>query len=73
MIMTISQMEQILAAGGSVVVQSSTFTLPQLTQMANAAGASAGTVTFKGLSDLTAKQLARLATIAPGHVVFDFT
>lgn len=75
MILTIEQLTRILAAGGGLTLDASTFTLNQLRQLAVAAeaGATKSSLTLHNVSGLTAEQFAGLATLAPGQIEFDLT
>jgi hypothetical protein len=73
MILTSEQLQQVVSAGGGLVIDGSTMTLSQLRQVVSTASINKATITVKRTSGLTAAQLAELAALAPGLVVFDLT
>jgi hypothetical protein len=73
MILTIAQLQQIAAAGGGLILETSRYTYKQMTEIVLAAAAGNTPVTLRGVAGLTADQLRQLATKAPGLIVFDFT
>ncbi len=73
MILTHEQIQQIVSAGGGLVVDASTLTFSQLREIAAAAQTGKAPITIKSLAALTAAQLTELAGLAPGLVVFDLT
>jgi hypothetical protein len=71
MILTIAQLKQIAAAGGELVLETSRYTYPQMTDIVLAAAAGSARVTLRGVARLTAEQLRTLAARAPGLITFD--
>jgi hypothetical protein len=73
MILTIEQLKRVAAAGGGFVLDASGFTFNQIRDISAAAAAGKARLTLRNLSGMTAGQLAELAAIAPGLLVFDLT
>jgi hypothetical protein len=71
MILSIDQHKHVLRAGGGFVLDSTNYTFVQLKDMAAAAKTGNATMTVKNVSGFTADQLAELAALAPGLIVFD--
>jgi hypothetical protein len=73
MILTIEQLRRIIAAGGGLVLNAPDYTFGQLEEFAQTTQTASrrGSLTLKGVSGLTAEQLADLAALAPGQIVFD--
>lgn len=73
MILTIPQIRQIIAAGGSLNVDGSAFTLAQLTQIAEAAATVNVRIEITNIGNLTWENMREVASLAPGKIVFDLT
>jgi seryl-tRNA(Sec) selenium transferase len=71
--MTRLQIERIIAAGGGIVVDAGSLTTVQIRDLAAVAKNAKATITLKNIGLVTAEQLAEIAAIAPGFVVFDLT
>jgi hypothetical protein len=73
LIITSEQFKHILAAGGGFVIDASTMTFNQIKEIAPAANANKAGITLKNVSGMTSGQLAEIAALAPGLIVFDLT
>lgn len=73
MIITIEQYKEIIAAGGSIVLDSPSLTLKQISELATAANTAKVRITLKNVSALSAAHLKQLATLAPGYITIDLT
>jgi hypothetical protein len=73
MIITSEQLKQIAGAGGSLVLDASTWTFNQLREIITAAAAGNAQITLHKLSGLTAAELRELAMLAPRLITFDLT
>jgi hypothetical protein len=73
MILSSEQLRQVVSAGAGLVIDGTTLTLIQLRQVVSAAPIGKASVTVKNVSGFTATQLAEVAALAPGLVVFDLT
>jgi hypothetical protein len=73
MILTIPQIRQIIAAGGSLDVDGSAFTLAQLKQIAEAAATVNVRIKIRNIGNLTWENLKEIASLAPDKIVFDLT
>jgi len=71
MVLTIEQLEKILASGGGLRVSASSYSVSQLTRLASAAASGHAALQLIETAALTAAQLTLLAEAAPGHIVFD--
>ena len=73
MLITNSQIEKIVAAGGGVILDASSMTLNQIKGIVAAANANGARITLKNVAALTAAQLEELAGLAPALLTFDLT
>ncbi len=71
MIMTVSQIKEILTAGGSLVIDASGMILTDLKQLAETAATSNAKLTIKNVSALTHEHLKLIASLAPGLITLD--
>lgn len=71
MIKPLSQLKDVLAAGGNMVIDASTWTMSDLTQLAAEAKNANVELTIKSSGGLTSEQLKQLATAAPGLITFE--
>ncbi|MEO8147439.1 MAG: hypothetical protein ABI723_07370 [Bacteroidia bacterium] len=73
MILTSSQIKQLIASGGSLVIDGSFMTLNQLKQFATDITKSTATITIKNIGNITPAHLKQIAAIAPGQIIFDLS
>lgn len=74
MILTTTQLTEIVKAGGALVLDASLFTMRQLeTITAAAATNSKAKLTVKNVAGMIPKHLIALSTLAPGQISFDLT
>lgn len=73
MILTIDQLKRIASSGGGLVIDASSFTFNQISDITAAAAAGKATLTVHNLAGLTASQLTQLAVLAPGLITFDLS
>jgi hypothetical protein len=73
MIMPTFQVREILAAGGNLVLDGSKLTFNDLTQFASEASYSGASITIRNAFNLTHEHMKKIASIAPGLIVFDLT
>jgi hypothetical protein len=73
MILTRAQRNDILLSGGSLVINGSQMTLPQLKELAVEVAKSTGTITIKNIGYINAVQLKQIAALAPGQIIFDLS
>jgi hypothetical protein len=73
MIFTRAQSEDILAAGGNLIINAVSYTFPDLRNFAKKAALGNSKVTIKNLQAYTADQLIQLAKLAPGLITFDLS
>lgn len=73
MIITLQQLQKIVAAGGGVILDASSMTFQQLRDVVASAPGGKASITLKNLEGLTAAQLQELAGLAPALVIFDLT
>ena len=72
MILTTTQLKDILKAGGSLIIDASKMTPSQIEEMASAAAANgAARLTLKNAGSIIPKHLITLSSMAPGQIVFD--
>jgi pyruvoyl-dependent arginine decarboxylase (PvlArgDC) len=72
MILTMTHMKAIFAAGGGLVVDASKMTPNQLHEMVAALPANhVARLTLKNTSSIIPQHLATLSALAPGQIVFD--
>lgn len=70
--MTVSSLQAIASAGGSVIVNASEFTVSSLRSIASAGKASRAKLIIKDASKLTISSCQSIASANPGYVIFDF-
>ena len=73
MIITLQQLQKIVAAGGGLILDASSMTFQQLRDVVASAPGSKASITLRNLEGLTAVQLQELAGLAPALVIFDLT
>ena len=73
MIITTTQLQEIIAAGASLVIDGAPMTISQLKDMATEASKSKVTITIKNVQNITHEHLKLIASLAPGKIVFDLT
>jgi len=73
MIMTTAQINQLVAAGASLVLDCSLLNIVQLKQITAAAAAANTRLSLKHVDDLTVEQLKTILAIAPGLIEIDLT
>lgn len=73
MIFTTAQYEEILAAGGNLILNAVSYTFNDLRNFAQKAALGNSRVTLKNLQAYTADQLLQLAKSAPGLISFDLS
>ncbi len=72
MILTTTQLKDILKAGGSLIIDASKMTPPQIEEMVTAAAANKGArLTLKKTGQMIPQHLVALSALAPGQVIFD--
>lgn len=71
--LTASNLQLIVGAGGSVIVSATNYTATNLQLIANAGKAKGTNLIIKDANKLTASNCQLIATANPGHVYFDFT
>jgi L-alanine-DL-glutamate epimerase-like enolase superfamily enzyme len=71
MIMPLSQLKEIVAAGASITVDATTMTLGDLKQLATGAAMSNAQITIKNVGGMTHDHLKQIAALAPGHIALD--
>jgi hypothetical protein len=71
--MTVEQLKQIAAVGGGLVIDATTLTFKQIAEISVVAKTGNARIKLKNPSSLTAGQLAAIAALAPGLIVFDLT
>ena len=74
MILTMTHITEIFAAGGSLVIDASKTTPNQIHEMVAALAANAAArLTLKNTGNILPQHLLTLSALAPGQVVFDMT
>jgi hypothetical protein len=73
MLITVQQLEKIVAAGGGLILSANGMAFHQIREIVTAANVHGAGITLKNVAALTPAQLEELAGLAPALITFDLT